>query len=237
MSGDKYGASEMVIPSTPSKPKFGTRVKNHFRRFWWAHVIAFIAIVLVVVLPVYVNPTSRPGGLGLIPQFRIYVGYPNIAQHDVNDSTVTVKEISITDPTPNSFHLNQTQTLGTDSIFHPHFFAFNATASLAGSSDPFAVVTIPDVKGVDGAVINVDQDVHLDGNGAFADFSTAIMMNEEVDMILYGRPELKQGSLPTITVTYNKTVTIKGSHLLPPPKQPTQLLTTRQASTSSKAST
>lgn len=53
---DKYGATEMVIPSTTSKPSFGTRVKNHFKRFWWAHVIAFIVIVLVVVLPVYVSP-------------------------------------------------------------------------------------------------------------------------------------------------------------------------------------
>ncbi|RJE22195.1 hypothetical protein PHISCL_05481 [Aspergillus sclerotialis] len=191
---DKYGATEMVIPSTTSKPSFGTRVKNHFRRFWWAHLIAFIVIVLVIVLP------------GLCR-------YPNIAQDDVNDSTLEVKSISITDPTPDSFHLNQTQVLGTDSMFHPHFYEFNATARLSGSKKPFTVVQIPPMKANDGTVINVDQDVDLEGD-AFGDFSTAIMLNKEVDMNLFGRPRLKQGALPKIGVVYNKTVTIKGLNKL-----------------------
>ena len=41
-----------VIPSTPKKPSFGARVKAHYRRFWWAHVIGTIIVVLVVTLPV-----------------------------------------------------------------------------------------------------------------------------------------------------------------------------------------
>lgn len=140
---------------------------------------------------------------------RVYVGYPNIAQDDVNDSTLKVKSISITDPTPDSFHLNQTQILGTDSVFHPHFYEFNASASLSGSDKPFTVVQIPPMKANDGTVINVDQDVKLEGDG-FGDFATAVMLNKEVDMNLVGYPNLKQGALPKISVTYNKTVTIKG---------------------------
>lgn len=109
--------------------------------------------------------------------------------------------------------MNQTEVLGTDSAFHPKFFSFNASVSLAGSEDSFVTLTIPEIKAVDGTIINVDQDVKLHDVDAFGDFSKAVMMNEEVEMILYGRPELKQGALPTITVTYNKTVNIKGSYL------------------------
>ena len=143
---------------------------------------------------------------------RVYVGYPNIAQDDVNESKLEVESISITDPAPDSFHLNQTQVLRTDSVFHPHFYEFNASASLAGSGEPFTVVQIPPMKANDGTVINVDQDVQLDGD-AFGNFSTAIMLNEKVDLNLFGRPRLKQGALPKIGVVYNKTVTIKGGFI------------------------
>lgn len=33
------------------KPTFGQKLKRHCARFWWVHVIIFIIVVLVVVLP------------------------------------------------------------------------------------------------------------------------------------------------------------------------------------------
>lgn len=122
-----------------------------------------------------------------------------------------VEKVDISNTIPNSFRLNQTQILKTDSIFHPVFYSFKANASLAGSSTPFTTVTIPQITAHNGTVVNLSQDVDLTGHAsAFGDFSKAILVNKEIDMILYGRPYLKQGSLPTITVTYNKTVTIAG---------------------------
>jgi hypothetical protein len=142
---------------------------------------------------------------------RAYVGYPNIAQEQVHGSDVNVTKMAMSDPTPDSFHINQTQVLHLDSMFEPTLFAFEANASLAGSDSHFATVTIPEITAVNGKVIHINQDVSLQGTVAeFGEFCKAIVMNEEIEMVLYGKPELQVQVLPVITVTYNETVPLKG---------------------------
>jgi hypothetical protein len=116
----------------------------------------------------------------------------------------------ISDPTADSFQLNQTQVLGSKSSYHPQIYAFEAAVSLAGAAAPFTTVTVPGVISNDGAEIHVMQKVALSDSDAFADYTTAVMMNEEVSLNIYGRPGLKEGALPQTTVTYNKTVVMKG---------------------------
>lgn len=36
------------------KKTFGSRLKRSCARFWWLYVLAFVVIVLVIVLPMYV---------------------------------------------------------------------------------------------------------------------------------------------------------------------------------------
>lgn len=197
MAGGKPDVTEVGtidVPPAP-KPSFKSRVAAHYKRWWWAHVIALIVVVLVVVLPV------------------VYVGYPNIAQGDIDDSTLEITSMVISDPAPDSFQLNQTQVLGSDSHFHPKIYAFDADVSLSGTA-PFAKVRVPEVKANDGTIIPVEQKLDLSDADAFGDFAKAVMLNEEIHLNIYGKPELKQGSLPTITVTYNKTVTMKGLNKL-----------------------
>ncbi|KAL4982827.1 hypothetical protein BDW68DRAFT_170119 [Aspergillus falconensis] len=191
---DKAAVEEVPV-GTSAKPSFGARVKAHFKKWWWAHLIAFIVVLLVVVLPV------------------VYVGYPNIAQHDIDDSTLTVESMQISDPARDGFHLTQRQVIGSDSMFHPKIFEFDADVSLLGSP-VFATVKVPQVKADDGAVVTVDQWLNLTDAGAFGDFATAVMMSNEFDLNIYGEPRLKQGGLPTIDVDYNKTVTMKGLNKL-----------------------
>lgn len=138
------------------------------------------------------------------------MAYPKIAQSQVNDSTLNVTSMVIADPTPNSFHLTQTQVIGSHSSYHPKIYSFLASVSLLGSAHAFASVQVPEVQSKDGAEVNVDQDVDLSNADAFGDFAQAVMLNEEVEMNIYGRPGLKEGGLPKTTVTYNKTVTMKG---------------------------
>ncbi|KAA8643582.1 hypothetical protein EYZ11_009488 [Aspergillus tanneri] len=184
-----------VDVSPVTKPSFKSRVAAHFKRFWWVHVIVLIVVVLVVTLPV------------------VYVGYPNIAQHDINDSSLEVTELVISDPTPESFHFKQTQVIHSDSIFHPKIYAFDADVSLAGEK-PFARAHIPEVKANDGTVVHVEQNLDLSDVDAFGGFAKAVMLNKEIQMNVYGRPNLKQGGLPKITITYNKTVTMNGLNKL-----------------------
>lgn len=116
----------------------------------------------------------------------------------------------ISDPTPDSFRLKQSQMVYTDSAFHPKIYAFDAAVSLLGSAVPFTTVRVPTVKSKDGAGVEVAQVVELSDVDAFADYAKAVMMNKEVSLNIYGRPLLQEGKLPKTTVTYNKTVTMKG---------------------------
>lgn len=142
--------------------------------------------------------------------FSVYVAYPKIAQDAVNDSTLEIKSMVIKNPTPETFELDQLQILGTDSQFHPKIYEFDADVSLGGAATPFTTVTVPEVKSKDGAEIHVQQKVNLTDADEFGDYATAVMLNEEVSLNIYGRPDLKEGGLPTTTVTYNKTVVMKG---------------------------
>ncbi|KAJ9327833.1 hypothetical protein DTO027B5_3632 [Paecilomyces variotii] len=179
-----------------AKPTIGQRLKAHYKRWWWVHVIILIIVVLVVTLPV------------------VYVGYPHIAQHDISDSTLNITQLMISNPTPDSFDLHQTQTLGTNSSYHPWIYSFNSTVSLAGASAPFAFIPVPKVKSKNGAEIVIDDRVQLANVSAFSDFCKATMLNEEVSLNVYGKPELKEGGLPKTKVTYNKTVTMKALNKL-----------------------
>jgi hypothetical protein len=139
-----------------------------------------------------------------------YVAYPKIAQDGINDSTLDIKEMIITNPTPEAFTLEQTQVIGSDSPWHPKIFEFDSDVSLAGAPKPFSRVTVPSVQSKDGAVINFKQTVALTDAKAFSDYTTAVMLNEEISLNIFGKPDLKQGGLPTTQVTYNKTVVMKG---------------------------
>ncbi|KAL4780816.1 hypothetical protein BJX76DRAFT_33699 [Aspergillus varians] len=190
---DKVAVEE--VPVGAAKRTFGARLKAHFKKWWWAHLIAFAAIVLIIALPV------------------VYVGYPRIAQGDINDSTLTVESMQIRDPAPDGFHLNQRQVIGSSSAWKPKIFAFDADVSLLGSSK-FATVRVPDTRGRDGYVVNIDQRLNLTNAEEFSGFSTAVIMSEEFKMNIYGEPGLKLGALPKVGIDYNKTVTMKGLNKL-----------------------
>ncbi|GCB26685.1 hypothetical protein AAWM_09570 [Aspergillus awamori] len=184
----------VAVPAT-AKPSFGARVARHFKRWWWVYIIALIVIVLVVVLPV------------------VYVGYPKMAQHIVNDSNLTVTSIVISDPSPSSFDLHQLQVIGSNSSFHPTFYTFSAAISLLGSA-VFTHVQVPQFNGHNGVVIDVNQRANLTNETAFAEFCKAAIMNEKFPLNVYGKPQLKEGSLPKTTVTYNKTAMVTGLNKL-----------------------
>ncbi|KLJ05890.1 hypothetical protein EMPG_10672 [Blastomyces silverae] len=189
---DKVEAAPIEVAA---KPSFGARVKASFKRFWWLYLGIFIAVVLVVLLPV------------------IYVGYPNIAQSDVNKSTLTINSMEITEPTPDSFHIKVDQTIGSKSKFHPQLDAFNATIATAGSDKPFFSLEVPALRAVDGANAVIDQIVMPDLE-SFTAYSIQVMKSESVDLEIKGKTGLKEGSLPKTTVDYNKVITMKGLNSL-----------------------
>lgn len=116
----------------------------------------------------------------------------------------------ITNPTPNSFHLKQTQVLGVHGTpFKPTIFSFAGAVALLGYP-VFANVQVPQTVAQNGQVVNVDQEVHLTDVEAFTDYTKAVLLQEQVDLSIAGRPQLKLGALPTETINYNKTITMTG---------------------------
>lgn len=142
------------------------------------------------------------------------MGYPNIAQSDVDDSTLEITKMDIMDPTPDSLRLNITQELGTDSSFHPKFDEWDATVLIGGSEAPFMNLKVPAFQANDGTEILIEQKVNLDDVDAFSEYSKAVMLNETVSLIIRGNPKLQEGALPKIDVDYDKTITMKGRFAL-----------------------
>jgi hypothetical protein len=43
---------ESSVTPTPTKKSFGARLAAHFKKWWWVHLIIFIACFLIILLPV-----------------------------------------------------------------------------------------------------------------------------------------------------------------------------------------
>lgn len=152
---------------------------------------------------------------------RIYVGYPRIAQDDVNNASLNITNLVFSDPSPTSIHINQTQVLGNKAIYHPTISAFNATIALVGATAPLATVAIPQIQAEDGAVITVDTTLSLENSvDAVTNFSIAVLGTEMFELNIFGQPQLKEGPLPSNMVTFNKTVSMTGISFPSPHSHP-----------------
>ncbi|KAL9002360.1 MAG: hypothetical protein Q9180_009980, partial [Flavoplaca navasiana] len=129
------------ITSEGRKRSFGAKLKAHFKRFWWLHLILFIASILVIVLCI------------------VYVAFPRIAQNGINDSTLEIESLTLSNPNPNSFHLQQTAKLTNHNRYHPRLDAFNASLSVGGAENkPYAYIELPAVHATETTFTNIDQE-------------------------------------------------------------------------------
>lgn len=174
-----------------AKPTFFQKVLAHFKKWWWAHLIVFIICLLVIVLPV------------------VYVGYPRIARNIVKKARLEISELQALAPTADSIHMVETQTLRTNSSYHSKFYSFQANASLAGE-EPYGEITNPEFHAKDGLVFHLDQHLQFSNVSAYAEFSKAFVMEETFYLNVYAKPHLKEGGLPKISATFNKTIPLTG---------------------------
>jgi hypothetical protein len=139
----------------------------------------------------------------------IYVAIPKIAQDDINDSTLEVKAMDVTSPTPDGVHLKLSNVAKSDSSFHPTIDAFQGGLSLDGKT-PFLYISVPEVKAEAETNINVEQDVKFASKDAFNAYNKAMMGSESLDVYLDGKTKVHQSGLRAISVDYNKKITMKG---------------------------
>lgn len=156
------------------------------------------------------------------------VGFPRIAQSNINDSTLQIQSMIITEPTPHSFHLQQHSVIRSSSSYHPLIDAFNATLSVKDDKpgrSPFAMIELPAVHASAETPVDVDQFVQITNLDQYGDFAKVVLASEEYKLAVDGRTGLHQSGLRAITVDYNKVVTLKGRLACYPVAVPVPMIT------------
>ncbi|KAL6711967.1 hypothetical protein ACN47E_003010 [Coniothyrium glycines] len=190
----KGGIMNKLYPPGP-QPGAKGRMKNHCRKFWWCDCLVLVVVVLVIVLSL------------------IFVGIPNIAQSQINDSSLEVTSQEVTNPQSDSVHLKIDTVIRSDSSFHPKIDGFRAALSLAGQQ-PFIHIDIPEVKSEKETRITVEQDVKFDSVDSFTAYTKAVLASESLDLHLDGKTTIHLSGLPAMDVDYNKVITMKGLNKL-----------------------
>lgn len=175
----------------PPPTTIGTKVKAHFRRWWWVHLILFLIGVIVVSV------------------LLCYIAFPRIAQDDINKSTLTVNSLELSNPTSTSFHLKQNSTIVNNTPYHPQLDAFNVSLSLHGGN-PYAIVELPHLHATQSGSNLIDQDVSVTDLAAFTAYNVAVLNGESLQVDVDGKTTLREMKFPDTTVNYNATTTMKG---------------------------
>ena len=144
----------------------------------------------------------------------VYVGFPRIAQHGINKSTLEIQSQIFSNPTPDSFHLEQTAIIGNHNRYHPQLDAFNASLSIDGPTvKPFAFLQLPAIHATETATSYVNQTVNIADLDEWTRYTTLIVNSDQIKVAVQGRTDLYEMRNPVTTVDYRKVATIKGSYL------------------------
>ena len=139
------------------------------------------------------------------------MGAPRIAQDGINKSTLEIQSQIISNPTPNSFHLEQTAIIGNHFRYHPRLDAFNASLSVdAPVVRPFAYIELPAIHATNSATSYVNETVQIANMEEFVNYNTLVMLSEEVRLAVRGRTGLHEMKYPKTMVNYQKIAQMKG---------------------------
>jgi len=207
MNGNgKYGGEykTQTLETVPSqgygqRPAKGGKLKAHFRRFWWLHLISFIIGTILVTL------------------LLVFVGMPNIAQNGINDAQLVMTSQVVSNPTPSAVHLNMQTISKSKSMFHPMLDEFKAALFLESTEPdikPFGYITIPRLKATAEATVSVDQQMEIVDQDQFAAYNLLVLKSDTYRVAVRGRTGLKEGGFPKTQVNFNKVITSKGLNSL-----------------------
>jgi hypothetical protein len=169
---------------------------NHCKRFWWAYLLSFIAIAVLVVCLV------------------IFVGVPKIAQGKLDDAELTIDSIIISETEPNTYNMAVNSTIRTDGKTHATISPFTGVMYLEDFEPhtPFASVDFPETSSAKEQFVNVSQAVEITNMEAFTTFNTWLLANETLRLTIEGDTSVKvKGISKKFGVTFKKTVELKGT--------------------------
>jgi Protein of unknown function (DUF3712) len=143
----------------------------------------------------------------------VFVIFPAIAQSQVNAATLNITSMALSDPTPNSFILNQAATIQSKSPFHPHLAAMNLSLfneDTEPNIKPYMKVSVDGLTAKKTTAITVkDQKVDIIDLDEYTKFASTVMNSEHFRVALRSRTLLKLAFLKH-TVDFNSVVTLPG---------------------------
>ncbi|KAI6785662.1 uncharacterized protein J7T54_005996 [Emericellopsis cladophorae] len=175
------------------------RCGAHCKRFWWAYLIAFACVVVLVVCLV------------------IFVGVPNIAQDKLNEAELDIQGVNILNTEPNKFLMEVNSTITTDGSIHADVDAFTGRMYLEDHEPhvAFATLDFPETSADKMQVVNISQEVTVADMDAFVRFNEWFVERETLRLTIEGETKVKPAGLDRkYGVTFKKTLDVKGLNLL-----------------------
>jgi len=177
------------------RPKKGCKFKRHCGRFWWAYLLAFVIIAVLVVVLI------------------IFVAVPKLAQHKVNDSELTIDSIVASDTQSENFTMSVNSSIHVPSPASATIAGFEGVMYLEDYEPhvPFARLAFPPTTGDANQVVNISQFTPITNLEAFTRFNTWLLLNESIRVTVEGDTTIRLSGLARdYPITFKKTVTLAG---------------------------
>ncbi|KAG7121221.1 hypothetical protein HYQ44_004101 [Verticillium longisporum] len=168
---------------------------RHCAKFWWIYLLAFIAIVVLVVCLI------------------IFVAIPKIAQNKLDHAELTVDGIIVTKTEEDKFNMAINSTIRSKGGVKAKIAPFAAVMYLEDieSHIPFVHLDFPETESVKIQTVNTTQEVTIPDMDAFTTFSTWLLGNETLRVTVEGKTHVKvNGISRKYGVTFKKTMELTG---------------------------
>lgn len=182
--------------TSPSKLSRGQRFKRHCGRRWWIYLIVFLLVAVGVICGI------------------IFGAIPSIAQKSVNESSLEVDGIAITNPSNERFTLDMNSTVHAHAPLSAHFSpqTFEMYLPPADGQEivPFMTLSVGQLQVEDTFTINVTGEAtEILNKDAYDAFSAQVLGLETLELGVRSNPQLNVGSIK-FNVDYNKVVPLRG---------------------------
>ncbi|KAK2595466.1 hypothetical protein QQS21_006806 [Conoideocrella luteorostrata] len=196
MSFTKQNSSVSYRSTKPTKKQ---RVRTHFKRFWWLHLLLWLCIAALFVC------------------LSIFVFVPIAAQNKVNAASLEIQGVNIIEAKPNSFLIQINSTIRTDGQFKADLDPFEGDLTLTDipNARPFMTIKFPHTNADEFQAINISQTIDITDKAAFAQFNQVFFQNETLEIDIVGRTNVQpRGLSKKYPVDFKKRVEFKGLNLL-----------------------
>ena len=153
------------------------------------------------------------GGFIIILLILLFVGFPKIAQSQLNSAKFELLSQRVWNPTPEQVYLHMETLTTSHSQYHPRLDAFNTSLFLESTEPnivPFGYVQSPATQVLSQTHIIIEQAMTIANMEQFIAYNKLVFMSETYRVGVRGKTLLHEGSYPATKVNFDKIVTSKG---------------------------